>query len=55
MRSEAQVTSRFMEFDKDNSGTLETKELASLCKSLGSPLTLNELESAIFILDKNGD
>lgn len=55
LRDESEVVAKFKEFDRDNSGTLDTKELASLCKYLGSTLTLNELESALFILDKNGD
>lgn len=29
--------------------------LASLCQSLGSPLDYNTLESAILLLDTNGD
>jgi Ca2+-binding EF-hand superfamily protein len=29
--------------------------LAELCKSLGSPLSYNVLESAILLLDKNND
>lgn len=55
MRDEQEVTIKFRDFDKDNSGTLDTRELAALCRSLGSTLTLNELESALLILDQNGD
>jgi hypothetical protein len=53
LHDENEATIRFREFDKDNSGTLETTELAALCKRLGSTLTLNELESALIILDQN--
>jgi hypothetical protein len=53
--NEKTIASKFQEFDADNSGTLDTKEVAALCQSLGSVLTLNELESAIALLDTNND
>lgn len=49
------IKSKFYEYDKDRSGFLETHELSALCLSLGTQLSRNELESALFILDKNGD
>jgi hypothetical protein len=55
MKTETEVIAKFNEFDKDRSGALDTQELAALCKALGSPLSMNELESALFILDKNND
>lgn len=55
MHTEEEAIARFREFDKDNSNTLDSKELAAVCKALGTTLTLNELESALFVLDRNGD
>lgn len=55
MQNEQEVVSKFREFDKDQSGTLDTKELAVLCKALGAKMTMNELESALFILDKDAN
>jgi Ca2+-binding EF-hand superfamily protein len=55
MHNEKELEATFKRFDIDNTGTLDSAELASLCQSLGSPLTLNELESAILVLDVNGD
>lgn len=49
------LAKKFKEFDKDNNGFLDNKELAALCQSLGTNLTIHELESAILILDSNGD
>lgn len=50
---EHEIAKKFKEFDSDNSGSLDTKELAALCQSLGSRLSLNDLEAAVFLLDKN--
>eukprot|EP01038_Epipyxis_sp_PR26KG_P009408 gene9408-12669_t len=50
-----QIAAKFKEFDHDESGNLDNTELAALCQSLGSKLTLNELESAIFLLDRNAN
>lgn len=55
LHNEQEVAAKFKEFDKDGSGFLDSVELAALCRSLGTQLTLNELESALFILDKNED
>ena len=53
--SEEVVVARFKEYDRDNSGYLDTQELSALCLALGTQLSRNELESALFILDKDGD
>lgn len=45
----------FMQYDKDGSGYFESSELGQLTRALGAHLSLHELESALFILDKNGD
>ena len=50
-----QVRSKFKYYDKDRSGQLDTPELAVLCASLGSTMTRQELESALFILDTDGN
>ena len=55
MKSEREVALKFAEFDTDNSGGLDSAELAKLCQSLGATQSLNELESALFVLDKNSD
>jgi Ca2+-binding EF-hand superfamily protein len=52
--NEQEIAAKFQSFDRDASGSLDTAELAKLCQSLGSPLSHNELESALFILDKDG-
>ena len=49
------ITAKFYEYDKNRSGYLDSAEVSSLCTSLGTTLSRNELESALFILDKNGD
>ena len=41
--------------DKNHDGVLDTSELAVVCAELGTTLSKNELESALFMLDKNGD
>jgi len=46
---------KFKEFDKDNSGALDSTELVTLVASLGTTLTLNQLEVALLLLDKNSD
>lgn len=51
---EAQIAAKF-KMDANKDGSLDSTELAKLCKSMGVQLTLNELESALFILDKNHD
>mmetsp|Transcript_7901 Transcript_7901/g.13088 ORF Transcript_7901/g.13088 Transcript_7901/m.13088 type:complete len:257 (-) Transcript_7901:31-801(-) len=55
LKDEKSAAAAFAQYDKDKSGYLDSKELALLCKSIGSVLTLNELESAIFVMDKNSD
>lgn len=41
--------------DSDNSGTLDSAELAALCKALGSSLDHNELVAALNTMDKDGN
>lgn len=53
--NESDVDSKFAAFDKDSSGYLDSHELGALVRALGANMTVNELESALFILDKNGD
>jgi hypothetical protein len=55
MKTEKDVALKFAQFDTDNSGALDSAELARLCRSLGAQQTLNELEAALFVLDKNAD
>lgn len=50
-----QVAQKFRSYDKDRTGHLDTPELALLCASLGSTMTRQELESALFILDADGN
>ena len=45
----------FNSADKNNDGFLDSSELAKVCADLGTTLNKNELESALFMLDKNGD
>ena len=51
----ASINATFDRYDRDKNGYLDTTELADLCLSLGSQLSKNELESALFILDKNNN
>jgi hypothetical protein len=53
--SESAVRAKFEEMDKDDSGGLESSELAMLCASLGSPLDHHELAAALTLLDSNSD
>ncbi len=41
--------------DKDNDSYLDSAELSVVCAELGTTLNKNELESALFMLDGNGD
>eukprot|EP01039_Chlorochromonas_danica_P005759 gene5759-6343_t len=52
---ERDLDEKFDAFDKDKSGTLESCEFGNLVSSLGANMTTNQLESALFILDRNGD
>ncbi|KAJ1393893.1 hypothetical protein B484DRAFT_459246 [Ochromonadaceae sp. CCMP2298] len=49
------ASAAFYMFDKDQSGFLEMRDVAQLCQSIGSILTLNELESAVFVMDVDSD
>lgn len=49
------IERNFDKYDNNKDGSLDTTELLSLCKSLGSNLSRLELESVVFILDKDGD
>ena len=57
MGSAKAVKAKFNEMDVDNNGSLDSKELANLCASLGSPLDHNELCAALDLMDrdKNGN
>jgi hypothetical protein len=55
IHDDQEIAAKFKEFDQDNDGFLGTVELAALCKALGTNLTIHELESAILVLDANGD
>lgn len=48
------IKEKFNKADKDHSGTLDSSELAVLCADMGTTLSRNELESALFALDKDG-
>lgn len=51
-----EIEACFKKFDKDNSGSLDTAELDALTTELmGKPLTRNELASAEFLLDSDGN
>eukprot|EP01041_Mallomonas_annulata_P005298 gene5298-10596_t len=52
---EKTISAKFNEFNKDKSGSLDSSELAKLCVALGSPLTYDQLEAAVLLLDSNGD
>lgn len=41
------VTKVFKTFDKDNSGSIDIKELADVAKELGRPLDAAELEECL--------
>jgi Ca2+-binding EF-hand superfamily protein len=53
--SEAELRARFRAYDTNKNGQLDSKELAALCLTLGTTLTRNELETALFLLDKDGN
>lgn len=55
LKTETEVAAQFARFDIDNNGCLDSAELAKLCQALGATQSLNELESALFVLDKNSD
>jgi hypothetical protein len=55
LKDEKGASAAFYRFDTDKSGFLESKDVAQLCQSIGSILTLNELESAVFVMDVDSD
>ncbi|CAM9587577.1 unnamed protein product [Chrysoparadoxa australica] len=55
IKDERSLRIKFEEFDKDNTGTLDVHELATLCQQLGSELTTAELEATMLCLDQNDD
>jgi hypothetical protein len=50
--SETQLKVLFDRADRDKSGKLDSKEVASVLQELGTPLNFGELEAAMQILDK---
>ena len=50
-----ELSALFQQHDADGSGALDTAELAALCASLGTTLSAVELESALLLLDVDGD
>ena len=51
----ASIKAKFDRADADGDGFLDSQELATVCVEMGTTLNKNELESALFLLDKNGD
>ena len=51
----ATIKTRFDRADVNKDGFLDSKELATVCTEMGTTLNKNELESALFLLDRNGD
>ena len=49
------VYNNYTLYYSNSSGSLSTKELSKLCKEMGTPLSLNELESALLVLDVDGN
>merc|ERR1712013_16656 len=45
----------FKKYDKDGSGNIDSKEFGDLCYSLGHPIKAEELETAVKVLDIDGD
>lgn len=52
---ESTMRAKFAAADTDGNGYIEPAELAVVCASLGTTLKKNELETAVFLLDKNDD
>ncbi len=52
---EEMMRRKFAEADRDGSGYIMPEELAVVCTALGTTLKKNELETAVFLLDKNDD
>lgn len=51
--TEETISAKFDEFDNDNSGDLDIKEMHDLCKSLSKTMSDAQLEAAIYALDQN--
>jgi len=51
----AEFKEAFNEFDKDGSGTISTKELLSVMRSMGQNPTEDELLALVMEVDINGD
>ena len=52
---DTEIAAKFKEVDKDGNGCLDVTELAVLSQTLGAGLSLNELESALLVIDTNSD
>lgn len=46
---------KFRKYDIDDSGYLDRSEISALCRDLGTPLSLNQLEVVILTMDKTPD
>ncbi len=53
--SREDIINKFQALDVSNCGYVSTTDLSVLCFSLGITLTRMELESALFVLDREGD
>lgn len=55
MLEESDVVRKFNEADTNGDGHLDISEVKALCSSLGMNLNRYELESAFFMLDRDGN
>lgn len=53
--TEEEITEAFQVFDRDNSGSIDSKELRHVLKTLGDKMTEEEANSMIREADKDGD
>jgi ankyrin repeat protein len=54
-KEKVRIKARFDAADEDGGGTLDSSELKKVCADLGLELDDDELETALAILDENGD
>lgn len=55
INNETELAEKFKTFDVDHSGYLEVGELASFSASMGAPMSKNDVEAAMLMLDSNSD